>query len=374
MLLDDRYPVLETLRAQEGVTLYRVEGGLVFLFDVKTPEDKERFYRYRAAVRRLQELGLLEAQVSAKPGRHYVFFPEKPLARKAPPKAALEALAPLGFGREHLAMAEDGVAYLAPWPLQGGLPRPKGRKPGERLLGVVPGLFLSLLGLFLLGQAFYRYFNPPEYTVPDLVGKSAREAFLLLKDTGLRVEAAAGNDPTKPKDVVLAQDPAPGTRLREGRAVRLLLNQARFNPLPDLGGLREEEAEARLAELGFKVARKAYLPSQEPLGVVLAQDPAPGTPVPPGGGVRLRVAVRGGVLLPPAPPEPQARTVSLALDLPPEAEGKGVRLVLLDERGERVVYEGMGREGLRLEGSYQVQGEARFRLYLDGELFQEWAP
>ncbi|MGC8904253.1 PASTA domain-containing protein [Thermus sp.] len=443
MLLDDRYPVLETLRAQEGVTLYRVEGGLVFLFDVKTPEDKERFYRYRAAVRRLQELGLLEAQVSAKPGRHYVFFPEKPLARKAPPKAALEALAPLGFGREHLAMAEDGVAYLAPWPLQGGLPRPKGRKPGERLLGVVPGLFLSLLGLFLLGQAFYRYFNPPEYTVPDLVGKSAREAFLLLKDTGLRVEAAAGNDPTKPKDVVLAQDPAPGTRLREGRAVRLLLNQARLNPLPDLGGLREEEAEARLAELGFKVARKAYLPSQEPLGVVLAQDPAPGTPVPPGGGVRLllsqgarqeasvflprltglsreealfllnaaglqaqveevpsgapegtvlaqdpapgtpvppgggvrlRVAVRGEVLLPPAPPEPQARTVSLALDLPPEAEGKGVRLVLLDERGERVVYEGMGREGLRLEGSYQVQGEARFRLYLDGELFQEWAP
>ena len=27
MLLDDRYPVLETLESRDGVTLYRVEGG-----------------------------------------------------------------------------------------------------------------------------------------------------------------------------------------------------------------------------------------------------------------------------------------------------------------------------------------------------------
>lgn len=442
MLLDDRYPVLETLERRDGVTLYRVEGGWVFFFDVKTPEDKERFYRFRAAVRRLQELGLLEAQVSAKPGRHYVFFPEKPLARKPPPKEALEALLPLGFGREHLAMASDGVAYLSPWPLRGG-PSKAFRPRGGRLWGVAPGLLLLALGLWLLGQGLYRYFNPPEYPVPDLVGKSAREAFLLLKGTGLRLEVEEGNDPAKPKEVVLAQDPPPGTRLREGRAVRLVLNQARLNPLPSLEGLREGEAEARLAELGFAVAGKAYLPSPEPLGVVLAtdpapgtplppgggvrlllsqgareeasvplprltglsreealfllnaaglqaqveevpagapegtvlaQDPAPGTPLPPGGGVRLRVAVRGEVLLPPAPPEPRARTVSLALDLPPEAEGKEVRLVLLDERGEQVLYEGPGQEGLRLSGTYQAEGEARFRLYLDGELYQEWAP
>ena len=51
MLLDDRYPVLETLESRDGVTLYRVEGGLVFYFDVRTPQDKDRFYRYRAAIR-----------------------------------------------------------------------------------------------------------------------------------------------------------------------------------------------------------------------------------------------------------------------------------------------------------------------------------
>jgi beta-lactam-binding protein with PASTA domain len=442
MVLDDRYPVLETLESREGITLYRVEGGFVFFFDVKTPEDKERFYRYRAALKRLMELGLLEAHVSAKPGRHYAFFPEKTLSRKAPPRKALEALAPLGFGREHLAMAEEGVAYLAPWPLSGRAPSLKPRSR-PRLLGVAPGVLLLVLGVFLLSQGLYRYFNPPEYTVPDLVGKTAREAFLLLKDTGLTLAVEEGNDPTKPKEVVLAQDPPPGTRLRAGRTVRLTLNQARLNPVPGLSGLRREEAEARLRALGFRVEGVAELPSPEPLGTVLAtlppagtplapgggvrlllsqgapsgptwplprlvglsrkealfllnaaglkveveevpsgapqdtviaQEPAPGTPMPEGSGVRLRVAVQGEVLLPPAPPPGAERSVSLALDLPPEAEGREVRLVLLDQSGERVVYEGMGQAGLRLEGTYPVQGEARFRLYLDGVLFQEWVP
>ncbi|WP_135257083.1 PASTA domain-containing protein [Thermus caldilimi] len=450
MILDDRYPVLETLEEKEGITLYRVEGGVVFFFQVRTPEDKERFYRYRAAIKRLGELGLVEAVVSAKPGRYYAFFPERPLARKVPPRAALEALAPLGFGPEHLAMAEEGVAYLSPWPLgssRRALAQAPSRFRPSFLLGVAPGLLLFLLGLWLFSQGVYRYFNPPEYAVPNLVGKTAREAFLLLKDTGLRLEVVEGNDPTKPKEVVLAQEPPPGTRLRAGRTVRLTLNQARLNPLPELKGLRPEEAEARLTELGYRLAGVAQVESPEPLGTVLAsdpppgtplppgatvwllvsrgaslgpavplpqltglsqkealfllnamglqvqveevpsgappgtvlaQEPAPGTPMPPGSGVRLRVAARGEVLVgalgPSLPPQPEARTVTLALDLPREAEGRQVRLVLLDDRGEHLVYEGEGREGLRVSGTYEVVGEARFRLYLDGELFQEWAP
>lgn len=450
MILDDRYPVLETLEEKGGITLYRVEGGVVFFFQVHTPEDKERFYRYRAAIRRLEELGLVEAVVSAKPGRHYAFFPERPLAREAPPRAALEALAPLGFGPEHLAMAEEGVAYLSPWPL-GSARRALARGPSRHqpgfLLGVAPGLLLFLLGLWLFSQGVYRYFNPPEYPVPNLVGKTAREAFLLLKDTGLRLEVVEGNDPAKPKEVVLAQEPPPGTRLRAGRTVRLTLNQARLNPLPELKGLRQEEAEARLSELGYRLAGVAQVEGSEPLGTVLAsdpppgtplpsgapvrllvsggaslgptvplpqltglsqkealfllnamglqvqmeevpsgappgtvlaQEPAPGTPMPPGSGVRLRVAARGevrvGALGPLPAPKPEARTVTLALNLPPEAEGRQVRLVLVDGRGESLVYEGEGREGLRVSGTYEAVGEARFRLYLDGELFQEWAP
>ena len=120
------------------------------------------------------------------------------------------------------------------------------------------------------------------------------------------------------------------------------------------------------------------VPSGAPPGTVLAQEPAPGTPMPPGSGVRLRVAARGevrvGALSPLPAPKPEARTVTLALNLPREAEGRQVRLVLVDDRGEHLVYEGEGRGGLRVSGTYEAVGEARFRLYLDGVLFQEWAP
>jgi hypothetical protein len=97
MVLDDRYPVLETLKEESGVTLYRVEGGWVFFFHVKTPEDRERFFRYRAAVRRLEELGLVEAQISAKPGRHYVFFPERPYRPQGPAQGGPRGPGPPGL-------------------------------------------------------------------------------------------------------------------------------------------------------------------------------------------------------------------------------------------------------------------------------------
>ena len=287
MLLDDRYPVLETLESRDGVTLYRVEGGLVFYFDVRTPQDKDRFYRYRAAIRRLEELGLLEAQVSAKPGRYYAFFPERPLSGRRPPKEVLAALAPFGFGPEHVAMGEDGVAYLAPWPLRLGAAR-RGR--GGFWSRVAPGLFLLGLGLLLLAQGLYRYFNPPEYVVPDLVGKTAREAFLLLRDTGLGLEVEEGNDPSRPKEVVLEQDPPPGTRLRAGRVVRLVLNQARLVPVPDLRGLPRAEAEDRISGLGFQVGRVAAVEAEEAAGTVLATSPPAGTPMAYGARVDLLVA------------------------------------------------------------------------------------
>lgn len=81
---------------------------------------------------------------------------------------------------------------------------------------MAPGLFLLGLGLLLLAQGLYRYFNPPEYVVPDLVGKTAREAFLLLRDTGLGLEVEEGNDPSGPKEVVLEQDPHPAPASEPG--------------------------------------------------------------------------------------------------------------------------------------------------------------
>lgn len=440
MRIDDRYPVLETLRQEKGATLYRVEGGVVVFFDVRTPEEKEAFYRYARAVRRLVQGGVLQASLSARPGRYYAFFPEGALSNPRPPREVLEALLPLGFGREHLHLGPD-QAYLAPWPLGRGRSRRRGSP-----MAWAPGLLLGVLGLALAYAGFARYLNPPLVQIPDLRGQPIREAFLRVKDLPLVLKVEEGSDLARPKEEVLDQDPAPGTRVRAGRTLRLWVNQVRLAPLPDLAGLKEEEALRRLKELGLEAGRLARVEGDRPLGTVLAtyppagtllppgaqvdlllsqgaqstpsfilpdlrglsldeallllnaaelqvekeevpsgaapgqvldQDPPPGTPLAPGSGVRLRVAVQGEVQRPEAPPPapvPAQSTVRLHLNLPPEAQGRQVQLLLLDADGARVIYEGPGQEGLLLEGEYQVRGEARFRLLLDGQLVQEWAP
>ncbi len=433
---DDRPPVLEVLRQEKGAGLYRVEGGVWVQFEVRTPEEKEAFYRYARAVRRLVEAGVLKAQVSTQPGRYYAFFPEGPPGERPLSEEILRALEGLGFGPAHLHLGPD-QAYLAPWPLRG--------RPARRPWAWAPGLVLGVVGLALAYAGLTRYLNPPLVQVPDLRGQPIREAFLRVKDLPLALEVEEGSDPSRPEEVVLDQEPAPGSRVRAGRALRLWVNQVRLTPLPDLSGLREEEALRRLRETGLGVGRRARFPSDRPLDTVLAthppagsllppgarvdlllsegsqadstwplpdlrgldreealfllnaaelqptleevptgaypsgrvleQDPAPGTPLPPGSGVRLKVAVQGEVVRPEAPPPlPPEGSVSLRLHLPPEAQGRQVQLLLLDAEGARVVFEGPGEEGLLLEGSYRVRGEARFRLLLDGEVFQEWVP
>ncbi|MER3452054.1 MAG: serine/threonine kinase [Thermus sp.] len=450
MVLDDRYRVVELLAEAGPVRVYRAvaspmgepredpEGtrGLLVWYEVHTPEAREAFYRYRAALKRLSELGL-SAVLSAKPGRYYAFFPEKPLSQPSPEvkRRALEALAPFGFSEKHLGFSENQPAYLTPLPLE--KPRPRRTWNWTR---VIPGIALFSAGVFLFGMGFVRYFNPKEVVVPELVGKTALEAYTLLKDTGLNVEVREGNDPDKPKELVLDQNPPPGERLKVGRTLVLVLNQALPTPVPDLVGKPLELARSLLEEAGFALGQVSRVESQAPVGTVLAslpppgspakkgqvvhlllsqgpqkaadtqmpnllgltkdqalfllnaaglqaevrevpsgapsglvlsQSPPAGTPLASGSGVRIAVSVQPEVQL---PPEPQGYAVTLSFTLPPEAEGREVRLTLVDARGEHVLFEGQGQAGLPLSGRYTAFGEARLRLYLDGVLYREWAP
>lgn len=319
MVLDDRYRVEEVLAEEGPVRVYQAQDpegtrGLLVWYEVHTPEAREAFYRYRGALKRLEKLGL-SAVVSAKPGRYYAFFPEKPLSRPSQKvqRRALEAVAPFGFSEKHLGFSEDQAAYLTPLPL--GKPRPKRslrwlahrvapfggwpkgpkhpaltRAKSAAWVGVAPGAVLFLVGVSLLIGGVIRYFNPHEVIVPELLGKSALEAYTLLKGTGLNVVVQEGNDPEKPKDLVLDQDPPPGTRLKAGRTLVLVLNQALPTPVPDLRGKPLEVAQNLLEEAGFTLGQVSRVESQAPLGSVLSSLPAPGSPARKGQAVHLLVS------------------------------------------------------------------------------------
>ncbi|MEO3470755.1 PASTA domain-containing protein [Roseomonas sp. CAU 1739] len=132
---------------------------------------------------------------------------------------------------------------------------------------------------------------PRRTAVPDLAGLSAMEAEAALAAAGLlpgRQDEAVAT--TAPRGTIVAQDPAAGTMVPLGAAVGITLATAAPERVvvPDIVGLARAEAEARLG-----AARLALAPITDRAaakeGLVLAQDPAAGTPVAPGSAVSVRL-------------------------------------------------------------------------------------
>ncbi|MCA1586774.1 MAG: PASTA domain-containing protein, partial [Acidobacteria bacterium] len=94
-----------------------------------------------------------------------------------------------------------------------------------------------------------------------------------------------------PPDVVVAQEPAPGTRTA---TVRLLVNRGEDRVtylMPDLIGVNADRAAEILRARGFRLAVVAQQSAPDmPPGVVLRQTPAGGFQVHPGDAISLEVS------------------------------------------------------------------------------------
>ncbi len=158
--------------------------------------------------------------------------------------------------------------------------------------GIIPGIAL-LVGTGLFGQqAVQAFLQPAMVTVPNVVGKSAHEAAKILSETRLSTKVEVGNDSSQPDGVVLSQNPAKGASLTETRVVIIVINHPRPLIAPDLVGKLGSEAKTSLKEMGLVVARVAIVPAAEgqPRGVVLAQNPIPGTQMLKGGSITILVS------------------------------------------------------------------------------------
>lgn len=152
-------------------------------------------------------------------------------------------------------------------------------------------LLAGAVGLFqLLGGTI-----AADRIVPHLVGLSEEQARSTLSGPGL-VLAEDPPEPSleQPEGTVLSQQPLPGTRLRRGEAVRVVLSSGpRVVPMPRVLGMTEARARAALSRHAFIVVL-GESPDDAPRGTVIAQIPDPGAPVREGAEIRIHVSM--GVL------------------------------------------------------------------------------
>lgn len=103
--------------------------------------------------------------------------------------------------------------------------------------------------------------------VPDVKGKAFADAQHILEQMGFEVQVSdTGYVKSLSPDCVLEQNPEPGTRMKSGRTVSLIVNAAHSPTLamPDLvdnSSLRE--ATAKLKAMGFKVGEPQYVSGEK---------------------------------------------------------------------------------------------------------------
>lgn len=94
------------------------------------------------------------------------------------------------------------------------------------------------------------YYATPRIPMPDVIGMDYEEATEELLQAGLDVTVKLVNSLEK-KDTVVATDPEPGERVRQGTTVEIQVSNGRSPtaPLPDLIGARRNQANRTLQDL-----------------------------------------------------------------------------------------------------------------------------
>ena len=128
--------------------------------------------------------------------------------------------------------------------------------------------------------------------VPDVVGLQQTPALRRLRSARL-VAVVRHQASDEPVGRVLAQRPAPGTRLRSGGNVIVTVSAGDVADrivVPDVVGNDEDNARQTLEDAGFNVQTISVRTDESPAGTVVDQQPAGGTRAPPDAVVTLFVA------------------------------------------------------------------------------------
>lgn len=126
-----------------------------------------------------------------------------------------------------------------------------------------------------------------EIPVPNVINKSVYDAVKILEDTGLdyEVDSATYNPKFRPLQVLKIW-PSPGARVKNGRAVKLMVNPKSWAPvaIPDVINKYSGLAFQRLDQVGLKVGDTLYEPSIQKdavIRIMYKNNPMkPGTKIP----------------------------------------------------------------------------------------------
>jgi serine/threonine-protein kinase len=212
---------------------------------------------------------------------------------------------PPGFGTGPYAMPGSGPYAppgsgpypppgSGPYPPSGTGELPPGARRGPRRWIVTTLVVVAAVTIGAVGAIVVQRTSVPSHTVPNgLIGRQYSEINELVGDYGWRIDVEETRRDGTEAGEILDTDPAPGDDLREGDTLTVVrsLGPTLVEVPPDLAGLSQEDAEARLAAPGTELAADIQPEASEDVdeGVVIRVDTGPAQ-VPKGSAVTLVVS------------------------------------------------------------------------------------
>jgi serine/threonine-protein kinase len=150
-------------------------------------------------------------------------------------------------------------------------------------LAAYAGLLVAIVG-FTSYFSFSRFVSRGALAAPDLIGVPLDVATERVEAMGLRVRHLEREDrfaETMPAGLVLQQDPVPGSLVKQGGKVEVVLSRGRqLVTVPDLSGDAIQAAQTELAAAGLLLGRRerVFWPGSE-VGTVVQQSPAAGASI-----------------------------------------------------------------------------------------------
>ena len=291
----------------------------------------------------------------------------------------------------------------------------------REMMGALLAFFwLIVFGGLLWGVCYGAYVfwmkeAPPEVRVPQYIGKSQREAEILLANQGLQMRVGREvYNPKKPEGTIMSGEPQPGKVVRKGRFILVTVSRGE-EPIRmvDFSDLTLDQARAIIARHGLRLGQiaeqyhsrvpKGYVCGQypetgetfrrsDPINLVISRGPQPSAvapspdelpvaPEPPPAAPRVQAddpstKTPAGRVTPGETEEvlvPRAAVVSVAL--PADGGPQEIKIVVRDATGDFTAYQQTHEAGDVVDKTVQVvrpqSGTALVRVYVGGKLLRE---
>ena len=211
-----------------------------------------------------------------------------------------------------------------------------------------------------------------DITIPDLQGMSFDQAREKLKALGLSIgKISYESDSSKDDGVVISQGLQAGGKASKGATVDITINQTKSTTveIPNVVGMTIKEAKEALGNLGLSISKISG--SNEDSAVVTAVSPAPGSSVKRDESITLVGQPKDGKKDGANSKQSGATKGVVDVTVPNGRASQHVKLVVIDDDGGRVVYDGTNAPGDRIVKSVSGSGNVRVQIYLNNALVQE---